>query len=255
METILMSRKERKRLEAFSRVKAGGLTLVAAGELLDLSYRQTKRAWSRYKDQGDAGLVHRLRGRASNRQPSGQQKQEAVALYREQYSDYGSTLAAECLAKEDGIVVPVTTLRRWLSQAGLLERRRKRPPHRRRRPRRERCGDLVQMDGSHHDWFEGRRGWAVLMVMIDDATGTVTARFYENESWASASDLFQRYARQHGLPRGLYVDQHSIYRPDREPTAAEILDKIAVETQFGRAMRQLDVELILARSPQAKGRV
>ena len=97
------------------------------------------------------------------------------------------------------------------------------------------CG---QMDGSHHDWFEGRRGWAVLMVMIDDATGIVTARFYENESWASSSDLFQRYALRHGVPRGLYVDQHSIYRPDSEPTGAELLDNCPPETQFGRAMRQ-----------------
>jgi hypothetical protein len=176
-------------------------------------------------------------------------------LYREQYADYGPTLAAECLAKEDGLVVSVTTLRRWLSQAGLWERRRKRQLHRRRRPRRERLGDLVQMDGSHHDWFEGRRGWAVLMVMIDDATGRVTAGFYENESWASTADLFQRYVRCHGLPRGLYVDQHSIYRPDHEPTGSELLDNRPAETQFGRAMRQLDVELILARSAQAKGRV
>jgi hypothetical protein len=255
METISMSRKERKRLEAFSRVKMGDLMLVTAGEMLGLSYRQTKRAWARYKEQGDAGLVHRLRGRASNRRSLEQTKQAALTLYRERYADYGPTLAAECLAKDDGIAVAVTTLRRWLLQAGLLARRRKRPPHRQRRARRARRGDLVQMDGSHHDWFEGRRGWAVLMVMIDDATGEVTARFYENESWASSSDLFQRYAKRHGLPCGLYVDQHGIYRPDREPTDAELLDKTAVETQFGRAMRQLDVELILARSPQAKGRV
>jgi transposase len=255
MEIISMSRKERRRLEAFCRVKMGGLSLVAASEMLGLSYRQTKRAWARYKEQGDAGLVHRLRGRASNRRSLEQTKQVTLTLYSERYADYGPTLAAECLAKDDGITVAVTTLRRWLSQAGLLERRRKRPPHRRRRPRRERWGDLVQMDGSHHDWFEGRRGWAVLMVMIDDATGEVTARFYENESWASSADLFQRYAKRHGLPRGLYVDQHSIYRPDRKPTNAELLDKTAVETQFGRAMRELDVELILAHSPQAKGRV
>ena len=255
METISMSRKERKRLEAFGRVKAGDLTLVAAGELLALSYRQTKRAWSRYCSQGDAGLVHGLRGRASNRRALVETKQRALELFREQYADYGATLAAECLAKEDGVIVTVTTLRRWLSQAGLLERRRKRRPHRRRRPRRERRGDLVQMDGSHHDWFEGRRGWAVLMVMIDDATGWVTARFYENESWASAADLFQRYVRGSGVPRGLYVDQHSIYRPDHQPTDGELLDDCPVETQFGRAMRELEVELILARSPQAKGRV
>jgi hypothetical protein len=255
METISMNRKERKRLEAFGRVKSGELTLVAASELLGLSYRQAKRAWSRYQSEGDAGLAHRLRGRVSNRQSLGGRKQRVVALFREQYADYGPTLAAECLAKEDGITVSVTTLRRWLLQAALLERRRKRPPHRRRRPRRERWGELLQMDGSHHDWLEGRRGWAVLMVMIDDATGTVTARFYENESWASSADLFQMYARRHGLPRGLYVDQHGIYRPDHEPTGEELLDDCPAETQFGRAMRQLGVELILARSPQAKGRV
>ena len=255
MGMISMSRKERKRLEAFSRVKAGGMTLVEASELLGLSYRQTKRAWSRYQSEGDAGLVHRLRGRAPNRHTPEKMKQQSLALYSERYADYGATLAAECLAKEDGVKVSVTTLRRWLLQAGLLDRRRKRRLHRRRRTRREHLGELVQMDGSHHDWFEGRRGWAVLMVMIDDATGMVTARFYENESWASSSDSFQRYARRHGLPRGLYVDQHGIYRPDGEPTGADLLDNCPPETQFGRAMRELDVELILARSPQAKGRV
>jgi len=255
METILMSRKERKRLEAFGRVKAGDLTLMAASGLLGLGYRQTKRAWARYQSLGDAGLVHGLRGRVSNRQSQDPLRQRALELYRQQYADYGPTLAAECLAKEDRLAVSVSTLRRWLVQAGLWERRRKRPPHRSRRPRRERLGELVQMDGSHHDWFEGRRGWAVLMVMIDDATGTVTAWFYENESWASAADLFQQYARQHGLPNGLYVDQHGIYRPDHEPTGQELLDHCPAETQFGRAMRQLEVELILARSPQAKGRV
>jgi DNA-binding transcriptional ArsR family regulator len=255
MENISMSRKERKRLEALSRVKSGELSLAEASRQLGLSYRQASRALSRYKIEGDAGLVHRLRGRASNRQPLADRKEAVLELYRVQYSDYGPTLAAECMANDDKISVPVTTLRRWLMGAGLLARRRKRPPHRRRRPRREQRGELVQMDGSHHDWFEGRRAWAVLMVMIDDATNTVTARFYENESWASSSDMFQHYVLQHGLPGALYVDQHGIYRPDHEPSGSELLDKTPVETQFGRAMRELDVELILARSPQAKGRV
>jgi len=255
METISMSQKERKRLEAFSRVRAKELPLAVAAEMLGIGYRQAKRAWARYQSEGDAGLAHRLRGRASNRQSSSESRQLALALYREHYADYGATLAAECLAKEHGVQVSVTTLRRWLCQAGLCERRRKRRLHRRRRPRRERLGELVQLDGSHHDWFEGRRGWAVLMVMIDDATGKVMARFYENESWASSSDLFQRYVRRHGLPGGLYVDQHSIYRPDHEPTDADLLDNCRPETQFGRALRELGVELILARSPQAKGRV
>ena len=121
MGTILMSRKERKRLEAFSRVKLGGMTLVEASELLRLSYRQTKRAWSRYQSEGDVGLVHRLRGRAPNRHSPEEVKQQSLALYRQQYADYGPTLAAECLAKEDGVNVSVTTLRRWLLQEGLLE--------------------------------------------------------------------------------------------------------------------------------------
>ena len=138
-----------------------------------------------------------------------------MRLYREKYADYGVTLAAECLASEDELSVPVSTLRRWLQRAGLWERRRSRKPHRRRRARREHCGELVQMDGSHHDWFEGRRGRAVLMVMIDDATGRVFARFFENESWHSAAAILRDYVQQQGLPRALYVDQHGIYRADR----------------------------------------
>lgn len=269
METLLMSAKERKRLEVFAHVREGRLNLVEASELLKVSYRQTKRSWSRYQQEGDRGLVHRSRGRPSNRQANRQTKERAVALYREQYADYGPTLAAECLAQEEGLEVKVTTLRRWLVASGLWERKRQRRVHRRRRDRREHWGELVQLDGSHHDWFEGRRlvglspsqrelayaGWAVLMVMIDDATGRVCARFYEEESWHSAADLFRRYAVRHGLPRGLYVDRHGIYRADREPTSEEILTDQPPETQFGRAMRELDVELILARSPQAKGRV
>ncbi len=203
MEKILMSFKERKRLVVFSRVRLGEMTLVSASACLGLSYRQTKRIWGRYQEAGDVGLVHRSRGRASNRQSSVALKERALALYREQYADYGPTLAAECLAREDGVEVRVTTLRRWLVQAGLWEHRRKRRVHRRRRERRSHVGELVQLDGSHHDWFEGRRvvaitdvayaGWAVLKVTIDDATGRVFARFYENESWHSASDVFAGY--------------------------------------------------------------
>lgn len=265
METFVMSQRERKRLEVFSRVKEGRMTLVEASSLLKLSYRQTKRVWRRYESQGDAGLVHRARGRASNRRPEDSLRERALALYRERYADYGPTLAAEILAQEDDVQVSVSALRRWLLAAGLWERRRKRRAHRRRRARRAHQGELLQLDGSHHDWFEGRRavaspevryaGWAVLMVLIDDATGRVFARFYENESWHSAADLFVRYAKLHGLPRGLYVDQHSIYRADRTLTSDEQLADVQPETQFGRAMRELDVELILARSPQAKGRV
>ncbi|QDU92491.1 ISNCY family transposase [Lignipirellula cremea] len=264
METILMNPRDRKRLEVFSQVSSGTMSLRQASEVLGVSYRQAKRIWSRYQQQGDAGLLHQARGRASNRQPTAETKERALTLYREQYADYGPTLAAECLTEEDRLPVAVSTLRRWLVQAGLWQRSRKQKVHRRRRDRRQHQGELVQLDGSHHDWFEGRRpheadvaytGWAVLMVMIDDATGRVFARFYENESWRSAADVFQQYTVCYGLPRGLYVDQHGIYRNDREPTSEEILADFTPETQFGRAMREIDVKLILARSPQAKGRV
>lgn len=265
METISMSVQDRRRLEVFSRVSRGEMRLVEAGELLQLSYRQTKRIWQRFQQEGDAGLVHKGRGRPSNRRPVVGLQEQVLALYREHYHDHGPTLAAECLAEEQGVNVSVTTLRRWLVRAGLWSRKRQRKAHRRHRERRARVGELLQFDGSHHDWFEGRRqvvrpramyaGWAVLMVMIDDATGRVFARFYEEESWAAAADMFIRYSHKYGLPRGLYVDRHGIYRADREATAEEILAEKQPETQFGRAMRELDVELILARSPQAKGRV
>jgi hypothetical protein len=255
METLAMSSKERRRLEVFGRVKANELALTKGAELLGMSYRQAKRAWARYRDQGDAGLVHRLRGRASNRHVQSGRKEQTLALYRDKYAEYGPTLAAECLARDDGLAVPVSTLRVWLSAAGLWQQQRRRKRHRRRRPRREHCGELLQLDGSHHDWFAGRRGTAVLMVMIDDATGRTFACFFENESWHSAATTLRRYTQLHGLPRALYVDGHSIYRADWEPTPDEILAGIEPNTQFGRAMDELGVELVMAHSPQAKGRV
>jgi hypothetical protein len=255
MEIIQMSAKERARLEVFGRVRAGDMTLVKASALLGLSYRQTKRSWSRYREEGDIALVHGLRGQASNRQGDGEKRTMALQLYADKYSDYGPTLAAECLAADDGVQVPVETLRCWLLSAGLWSRRRQRKAHRRRRPRKEQFGELVQMDGSIHDWFEGRRGDAVLMVIIDDATGRIFARFFERETLHAAWTTFRYWVEEHGLPSAVYVDRHSIYRSDREPTAEELLAGEEPPTQFGRSMRELNVRLIKARSPQAKGRV
>jgi len=249
-----MSTEERKRLEVMSRVKLGLLTLAKGSELLGISYRQAKRLRARYEVEGDAGLVHRLRGQPSNRLGAADFREQVLARYVERYGDYGPTLAAESLAAE-GLLVPAQTLRRWLLGAGLWARQRRRKVHRRRRPRREHAGELLQMDGSHHDWFEGRRREAVLMVMIDDATGQVYARFFEEETLAAALETFWRYVLRRGLPRALYVDRAGIYRSDREPTSAEILAEKEPKTQFGRAMEELDVRLILAHSPQAKGRV
>src|SRR5262245_21583696 len=254
METLRMSQSERRRLVVMDGVRSGKMTLRKASELLAVSYRQVKRLWSRYQAEGDRGLVHRLRGRASNHRCGAKLRARVLARYREEYGDYGPTLAAECLA-EEGLAVPVETLRQWLKAAGLWSGQRQRRAHRRRRARKEHWGELVQMDGSHHDWFEGRRAWAVLMVMIDDATGRIFARFFEAETLTAALAMFRGYAGKYGFPQAIYVDRAGIYRSDREPTEAEILAKEQPRTQFGRAMKDLGVELILARSPQAKGRV
>jgi hypothetical protein len=254
MGAIRMSAKERRRLELLARVRDKMLKLVKAAELMQLSYRQAKRVWRRFRREGDAGLVHRLRGRRSVHARPLALRQAVLARYRERYADFGPTLAVEYLAQE-GHGLDHETLRRWLIAEGLWQSRRKRQQHREWRPRKAHQGELVQMDGSHHDWFEGRRERAVLMVMIDDATNRSYARFFEEETTFAAMETFARYTRRYGLPQALYVDLDSIYRTAREPTVGEQLRDQAPVTQFGRAMRCLDVPIICAYSPQAKGRV
>ncbi len=201
METLTMSRGERKRLEVFGRVRRGEITLVKAAELVGVSYRQVKRAYARFRDEGDRGLVHRLRGRASNRGSDSTRRERVLELYRQRYADFGPTLAAEYLAREHQIVLGVETLRQWLMSAGLWQAKRKRGKHRRWRPRKEHAGELVQMDGSEHDWFEGRRPKASLMVMIDDATNWTYARFFESETTVAAMTSFWEYVKLRRLPR------------------------------------------------------
>ena len=255
METLAMSKRERRRLELFSRVREGELTLVMASELLKLSYRQAKRVYGRYRSEGDRGVVHRLRGRVSNRGVDPGKKARVLELYRKKYADFGPTLACEYLTQEDGLNVGVETLRQWLIGEGLWSSRRRRPVHRKWRERKGRFGEMVQLDGSHHDWFEGRRKKAVLMVLIDDATNRTYARFFEGETTEASFETFRRYVDRYGLPRSVYADKASIYRTTRDATVDENLADKLPETQFGRAMQELDVTLILAHSPQAKGRV
>jgi transposase len=255
MGSLSMSAKERRRLEVLSRVKAGGLTLAKAAELLGVSRRQVYRVYARWRRDGDAGLVHGLRGKASNRKVRDATRAAVPELYREKYADFGPTLAAEKLAADDGHEVNRQTLRRMLRAAGLWAGRRRRKPHRSRRERRACLGEMAQMDGSDHDWFEGRGPRCVLMVLVDDATGRAFCRFYEAETTRAAFDVFGAHCRRHGVPRALYVDRDSIYRCDRQATVEEELRAASPLTQFGRAMKLLGVELILANSPQAKGRV
>jgi len=235
-------------------VKAARLTLVEAAEVLGLCYRQAKRVWRRYREQGDQGLVHQLRGKPGARAKPAKTKARVLARYAQRYPDFGPTLAAEYLAGE-GLAVDHETLRRWLLAAGQRTVRRRRQRHRQWRERKPCLGAMVQLDGSHHDWFEGRRERCVLMVMVDDATNRVWAQFFEEETTHASYDMLAGWTRRQGLPQSLYVDRDSIYRCEGVGSVAEQLAGREPQTQFGRAMQQLGVELILANSPQAKGRV
>lgn len=252
-----MSVRDRHRLESFSQVKSGQITIVKASELCKLSYRQARRVCKRYRDRGDPGLLHQGRGRPSNHRTPAKLREKILAAYRKEFMGFGAVLASEYLAKKK-LLISSNTLWRWLREEGLLVAVRRVQKHRSRRERRGCYGELVQMDGSTHDWFESRNGASVcvLFVMVDDATSEVFARFYSAENTWSAFDLFGRYVQKHHLPVGLYVDKDSIYTVNnREWTAKEALSGKGPVTQFGRAMKALDVEVILAHSPQAKGRV
>ena len=249
-----MSGKERKRMVALAEVKRGKLSVAAAGRLMGVCYRQAKRIWHRFKQAGDSGLVHRSRGKPGPRRKAAGLQRQVLARYQERYSDFGPTLAAEKMHQE-GLIVDHETLRRWLVEKGIWRVGRQRQQHRSWRERRECFGQMVQLDGSHHDWFEGRRDKAVLMVMVDDATNHTGARFSEEETTRASYDVLEVWVRENGVPGSLYVDRDSIYRCEREATVAEQIAGQEPRTQFGRAMEQLGVELILAQSPQAKGRV
>jgi len=240
-----MSGRDRDRLDAFRRVRRRELTVVDAAALLGVSVRQARRLWKRFQSQGDGGLVHRLRGRASNRRLPEEFRQRVVKRHQECYADFGPTMACEKLAL-DGLPVSPDTLVNLLKAQQLWTPRRKRKQHRQRRERKASFGTMAQMDGSHHPWFEDRAGKCVLMVIIDDATNRAYARLYPAETTAAAFDVFGRWAKKYGVPRIVYVDRHSIYRDPERPEKP---------TQFKRAMNELGVELIGAHSPQAKGRV
>lgn len=255
MDDIVMSKKERKRLEILSRVQEGVFSLKRASGFIDISYRQTRRIYKRYRDEGDKGLVHKGRGKKSNVAISPDKKQAIIDLYDDKYTGFGPTLASEHLLDDDGYEINPETLRLWLLKEGKWKKKRKRKKHRRWRERRESVGEMIQMDGSHHDWFEGKREKATLMVMVDDASSRTFARFYESETTIACMDIFWKYTDIYNLPRSLYVDRHSIYRCEREATVEEQLKQAGPLTQFGRAMQTLDIRIIPAYSAQAKGRV
>jgi hypothetical protein len=214
-----------------------------------------RRLVRRVEQEGAQGLVHRGRGQPSNRRIPATVKATGLKLYATRYGDFGPTLAAEKLAERHGITISDETLRGWLLENGVDHFRRRKRPHRAWRERRAHVGELIQLDGSHHDWFEGRGPRCVLMAYIDDASSRVFARFEAYEGTIPAMDSFQGYIRQHGIPLAVYADKHTTYRSPAEPTIEEQLAGTEPQSQFGRALKELGVELIAAHSPQAKGRV
>src|SRR6516165_6090641 len=248
-DRIAMSQRERDVLKIMHDVLKGERTQAEAAELLDLCVRQVRRIQRKLEAGGDAAIVHGLRGKPSNHQPDPQLKRSVLAAYRQRYSDFGPTFACEKLA-EEGLDVCPQTLRRWLIAAGLWQRQRRRETHRSRRPRRACFGELVQMDASIHDWLEGRGEDIVLISMIDDATSYVMARFYPAGTTETHMDLLGRWLKRHGRPLAVYTDRHSIFEPQDKGRA--LPDAV---TQFGRALAELDIALICAHSPQAKGRI
>ncbi len=253
-----MSKRELRRVEVLARVRSKQLRIVDASRLMRVSYRQAKRLWKRYRNEGAAGLKHRSAGRPSHRALDAKFRRKVLQLVGEKYGGpvgerFGPTLAAEHLASEDGLKIDAETLRRWMLAEGLWSRERKRRQHRRRRERKEHWGELVQMDGSFHRWLEGRGPEGCLMDMADDATNRTLASMGKEETIWAVADSLRAWIELYGVPLALYVDWKNLYK--RPATVKEQLRGEEPITQFGRMCQKLEIEMIAANSPQAKGRI
>ena len=210
-----MSRRELRRVEVMSRVQAGELQVVNAAELVGVSYRQGKRLWRRYREQGPEGLKHGNAGRPSNRAKPQAFREKVLRLVRNKYGGepgerFGPTLAAEHLEQDDRLPVDAETLRRWMLAEGLWSRERKRKQHRKRRERRKHFGELVQLDGSFHEWLEGRGEKQCLMNMVDDATSKTGSQLHEQETTWAAAAVLRAWVEKYGIPHSLYTDWKNV---------------------------------------------
>lgn len=250
-----MSCRDRERLKVLHEIEQGYLTQVEAAGRLELSTRQVRRLEQRVQGEGDGGVVHRLRGRRSNRKIPAAVEKRVMAEVRRRYADFGPTLATEHLAKQ-GLGVSRETLRKWMSAAGLWQ-----PRHPRRkavhvwRERRAAFGELVMMDSSPFAWLEERGPQWQLIALIDDATSRIGARFAEHDSTAENLRTLEGWLRHHGRPVALYTDKNGLFVTSRPTQWQEQLADRPALTQFGRALQELGIEWIAAHSPQAKGRI
>jgi len=249
MEALTMSKKERQKLEMMCRLDRGDVSRSEASRTLGISVRQIYRVYERWKSDGDGGVVHRSRGGHSGRGYPLKVRNDILRLYHSGYSDYGPTLFSEILSEKYGHHIHRETLRRWLMDFGLWKRDesgRKRSKHRRARPKRVAFGEMLQLDGSFHNWFEGRNPdlpEVTLLVLIDDATGHILLRFSRGETTQGVFELLKKHCTRFGIPKSIYTDYGSVYYTE------------GGTTQYERAMKDMGVEVIFAKSPQAKGRV
>ena len=244
MEGILtMSQKEVDRLKIISQIETKVLKVSEAAELLGISQRQTYRVLKRIKQEGSSGIIHKLRGKRSNRGYPEVLKEKVIQIYRKNYSDYGPTLFSEQLVINHNISVDHETIRKWLRAEAITTSMRRKRPHRKRRERRSCFGELLQFDGSHHDWFEGRGAESCLLNCVDDSTGRVYLKFAVSENTQDVLLTLWEYVNSYGIPRSIYTDKNRVYKAEGKLT------------DFGRAMKELNVQVIYANSPQAKGRV
>jgi transposase len=253
MDNLLqMSAKELSRLEVMQRLTQQRMSQKEAGRILGLSTRQVKRLLKRYHQHGAAGLVSKHRGRKANNRLSEEVKRKALKLLKTKYQGFGPTLAHEKLVEKDKLKLSDESVRKLMIAEGLWKARKaKQTVVHQLRERRACFGELVQIDGSPHDWFEGRAERCTLLVFIDDASGKLLQlRFVESESFFSYAQTAEAYFRQHGKPVAFYSDKHGIFRVNVPSTGSS-----PALTQFGRAMQELDIQIICANTPQAKGRV
>jgi len=256
-KALTFTMRETKRITVLALYQRKAVAAAAAAERLGISLRHFWRLWTRYRREGEAGLLHRSRGRPSPRRAPPALRAEVIALARGRYAGFNDVHFTEKLRAEEGIALSRECVRGWLRAAGVGPKRRRRPP--RHRSRREPCpaaGMMVQLDASSHDWLAGRGPRLTLLAAVDDATKQLLyLHFEEAETTAGYLRLLTSLARTYGLPMAVYADRHTIFQTKRAPTVAEQLAGITPATQLGRALAELGVEYIAAHSPQAKGRI
>lgn len=254
-DIITMRQEELKRLHVIKKILDKRLKQIEAIKILGLCSRQIRRIVKKVRLEGDKGIIHKSRGKASNKAFPKDFKEKVIKIYKDKYHDFGPTLANEKLFEIDKIKIGTQTLRGWLLEKGEWQVSHKHRKHRQWRERKHRFGEMEQIDGSHHDWFEGRGSGCVLMGHIDDATSNVFARFYDYEGTLPFMDSFKRYINRYGLPHSICVDRHTTYKSTKKPTIEDQLQNRQSLSKVERALKELCVEVIHARSAQAKGRI